>query len=98
VTSLSVPDAGLPDAITQLDDLAAEIADHGWTARLETPPRRLPRLHVQNPAAPALSEDVYAQPRLDGTWTYWWPWAQPIADAAAEAAAIIIGALHAVDA
>jgi hypothetical protein len=96
VTS-SVPDAGMPSTIAQLDALAAEIADHGWGARLETPPRRLPCLHVQNPAAPALSEYVYAQPRRDGTWTYWWPWAQPIAGAAAEAAAIIIGALHTVD-
>jgi len=94
VTILPVPSAEVPSAITQLDALAAELIDHGWAARLEEPPHRLPRLHVQNPAAPALSEYVYAQPRRDGTWTYWWPWAQPIASAAARAAAIITEALH----
>jgi hypothetical protein len=97
VTSLSVPSAGVPSTITRLDALAAELAGQGWAARLEAPPRRLPRLYVQNPAAPALSEHVYAQRRRDGTWTYWWPWAQPIASAAAEAAAIIIAALHTTD-
>jgi hypothetical protein len=96
--TLSLPFAGVPSAISQLDALAAELAGHGWAARLEEPPRRLPRLHVQNPAAPALSEYVYAQRRRDGTWTYWWPWAQPIASAAAKAAAIITTALHTPDA
>jgi hypothetical protein len=97
VTSLSAHAVGVPSTITQLDALAAELAGHGWAARLEAPPGRLPRLHVQNPAVPALSECVYAQPRRNGTWTYWWPRAEPIASAAAEAAAIIIGTLHAVD-
>jgi hypothetical protein len=97
VTSLSAPAAGVPTTITQLDALAAELAGHLWAARLEAPPGRLPRLHVQNPAAPALSEYVYAQPRRDGTWTYWWQGAQPIASAAAKAAAIITGAVHAAD-
>jgi hypothetical protein len=91
VTSLAVLAAPAPSAITQLDALAAELARHGWAAWLETPKHRLPRLHVQNPVAPALSEYVYAQPRRDGTWNYCWLWAQPIASAAADAAAAIIG-------
>jgi hypothetical protein len=95
VTSLSARAVGVATTITQLDALAAELAGQLWAARLEAPPGRLPRLHVQNPAAPALSEYVYAQPRRDGTWTYWWQGAQPIASAPAEAAAIIIGAFHA---
>jgi hypothetical protein len=86
-----------PSAITQLDALASELAGHLWAARLEARPGRLPRLHVQNPAVPALSEYVYAQPRRDGTWTYWWQGAQPIASAAGKAAAIIIGALQVAD-
>lgn len=94
MTTVPAPAAGGSSIITQLDALAAELAGRGWAARLETPPRRLPRLHVQNPAVPALSEYIYAQPRRDGSWTYWWPWAQPIGSAAAEAAAIIIGALR----
>jgi hypothetical protein len=95
VTNLSAPAVGVPSSITQLAAMAAELAGHGWATRLEAPPGRLPRLHVQNPAAPALSEHVYAQRRRAGTWTYWWPWAQPIASAPAEAAAIIIGTLQA---
>jgi hypothetical protein len=97
VTSLSARAAGVPAIITRLDALGGELAGHGWAARLEAPPGRLPRLHVQNPAVPALSEYVYAQLRRDGTWTYWWPWAQPIASAAAKAAAIIISTLQATD-
>jgi hypothetical protein len=95
VTSLSARAVGSPSTISQLDALAAELAGHLWAARLEAPADRLPRLHVQNPAVPALSEYVYAQPRRDGTWTYWWQGAQPIAGAAAEAAAIIISSLQA---
>ena len=97
MTIVSVSSAGVPSVITQLDALAAELAGRGWAARLEEPPRRLPRLHVQNPAAPALSEYVYAKPRRDGTWTFWWPWAQPIASATARAAAVITAALHTPD-
>jgi hypothetical protein len=97
VNSLTVQAAWVPGAISRLDALAAELADRGWAAQLEMPPRRLPRLHVHNSAAPAFSEYVYAQPRRDGTWTYWWPWAQPIAAATTEAATIIIGAMHATD-
>jgi hypothetical protein len=95
VTRLSAPAIGVPTTITLLDALAAELAGHGWAARLEAPPGHLSRLHVQNPAVPALSEYVYAQPRRNGTWSYWWPWAQPIAGAPAEAAAIIIGSMQA---
>ena len=97
MTNLSAPAAGVPGTITQLDAMAAELAGHGWAAQLVAPPGRLPRLHVQNPAVPAMSEYVYAQRRRDGTWTYWWPWAQPIASAPAEAAAIIIRTLQATD-
>lgn len=97
MTSPIAPVIAVPSTISRLDVLAAELAAHGWVARLEVPSHRLPRLHVQNPAAPALSEYVYAQPRSDGTWTYWWPWAQPIASSAAPAAAIIIAALRSGD-
>jgi hypothetical protein len=95
VTSLPARAVGVPTTITQLEALAAELAGHLWAAQVEAPPGRLPRLHVQNPAVPALSEYVYAQPRRDGTGTYWWQGARPIAGAAAEAAGIITESQHA---
>jgi hypothetical protein len=95
VTSLSARAVGVPGAITQLGVLAADLAGHLRAARPEAPPGRLPRLHAQNPAVPALSEYVYAELRRDGTGTYWWQGAEPIAGATAEAAAIITGSQHA---
>jgi hypothetical protein len=97
VTDPSAPAVEVPGSITQLDAVAAELARHGWAARLEAPPGRLPCLHVQNPAAPASSGHVYAQRRHDGIWTYWWSWAQAIASTPAEAAAIIVATLQAAD-
>ena len=69
----------------RLEALATQLAVHGWAARLDAPPGRVPSLHARNPApgAAALSEHIYAQPGADGTWRYWWPWAEPIAEAAA---------------
>jgi len=82
--------------ITRLDALAAALTAHGWTARLHAPRGRTPSLHARNPepGAAALSEDIYAQPRADGTWTYWWPWAEPIAEAPDSAAAVIVRVLR----
>jgi len=36
-------------------------------------------LHVVNPAAPRLAEDVYVGRSQDGLWWFWWPWAERIA-------------------
>ncbi len=44
-----------------------------------TPPGRVPSLHVVNPAASALAEDVYAGRGQDGLWWFWWSWAERIA-------------------
>jgi hypothetical protein len=84
------------EAIVRLDALAAELAARGWTARVCAPPSRAPSLYARNPepGAAALSEHIYARPRTDGTWAYWWPWAEPIAEAAAEAAAVIVHVLR----
>lgn len=63
---------------------------------MHAPRGRIPSLHARNPesGAAALSEHIYAQPRADGTWMYWWPWAQPIADTPGTAAAVIIRVLR----
>ena len=41
----------------------------------------MPSLRVVNPAAPALAEDVYAGYCEDGSWWFWWSWAERIAAA-----------------
>ncbi len=83
-------------AAARLDALAAELAARGWTSRLDTPPGRTPSLYARNPepGAAMLSEHVYAQPREDGTWWYWWPWAEPIAPTPAAAATVIVRVLR----
>ena len=84
------------EAVTRLDVLAAELAALGWTATVSAPAGRVPSLYARNPepGAAALSEHVYAQPRGDGTWVFWWPWAEPIAESPAEAAAVIVRVLR----
>jgi hypothetical protein len=69
-------------ATQALETLAIQLTAHGWTARLHTPDGRLPSLYVQNPGAALLSEHIYAGPTADGTWSYWWPWADTIAPTA----------------
>ncbi len=85
--------AGLPGA---LDALAAELSARGWPSRVRTVPGRVPGLRAVNPepGAGALSEDIYARPGTGGRWTYWWPWAEPIADDPASAAAVIVRVLR----
>jgi hypothetical protein len=65
--------------LARLEGLAAELAGHGLRTQLVAPPGRLPSLHVVNPAATALAEDVYAGPGRDGQWFFWWSWAERIA-------------------
>ncbi len=91
--------ASTADVIARLNDLATELNARGWTARLHTPSGRLPSLHTRNPepGAAALSEHIYAKPRADGCWMYWWPWAEPIADTPAGAAAVIVRVLRTAD-
>lgn len=70
--------SGLQTSLARLEDLAAVLAHRGLRTQLLTPPGRLPSLHVVNPAACALTEDVYAGRSRDGAWWYWWSWAERI--------------------
>ncbi|HEU5419125.1 MAG TPA: hypothetical protein VFV41_15640 [Streptosporangiaceae bacterium] len=65
--------------LARLESLAGALCQHGLRTRLVTPPGRVPSLHVVNPAAPALAEDVYAGRGRDGQWWFWWSWAERIA-------------------
>jgi hypothetical protein len=77
--------------LDRLEGLAEVLAGHGLRARLTTPPGRVPSLHVVNPTASALAEDIYAGPCRDGGWWFWWSWAERIAvsDDLATAASLI---------
>jgi hypothetical protein len=65
--------------LDRLEGLAEVLARHGLRTSLMAPPGRVPSLHVVNPAASALAEDVYAGRGQDGTWWFWWSWAERIA-------------------
>lgn len=80
----------------RLDALATELHTHGWTAEIQSKRGGPPTLHARNPirGANALSEHIYARPDANGAWAYWWPWAEIIADAPADAAAIIVRVLR----
>jgi hypothetical protein len=75
----------------KLEGLADALSHQGLRTRLVTPPGRVPSLHVVNPAAAALAEDIYAGRGRDGQWWFWWSWAERIASGEnmAEAAARI---------
>ena len=96
-SALSPPD----QAYTyQLDRLAAALARHAMTVHLMAPPGRVPSLRVVNEGAPALAEDLYAGCSQDGSWWFWWSWAERIAaatdlDAAAARIAHVLAAPHA---
>ncbi|HUY50465.1 MAG TPA: hypothetical protein VMV92_32955 [Streptosporangiaceae bacterium] len=95
--ALSPPDQAFTD---RLDRLAPALARHGMATNLLAPPGRVPSLRVVNPAAPALAEDVYAGCCEDGSWWFWWSWAERIAVAtdperAAERIAHVLAAPHA---
>jgi hypothetical protein len=65
----------------RLDQLGPALAARGMAASLVPSAGRVPSLRVVNPAAPALAEDVYAGCCEDGSWWFWWPWAERIAAA-----------------
>jgi len=65
--------------LARLEGLAEVLAGRGLRARVIAPPGRVPSLHVVNPQARALAEDVYAGRGQDGRWWFWWSWAEQIA-------------------
>jgi hypothetical protein len=65
--------------LTRLEGLAEVLSHHGLRVSLMAPPGRVPSLHVVNPAASVLAEDVYTGRARDGAWWFWWSWAERIA-------------------
>jgi hypothetical protein len=65
--------------LARLEGLADLLIRRGLRARIMTPPGQVPSLHVVNPLAGALAEDIYAGRGQDGLWWFWWSWAECIA-------------------
>lgn len=63
--------------LDRLESLAGALTARGLQADILALPGRMPRLEVTDPDGAA--EDVYAWRCQDGTWWYWWPWAERIA-------------------
>jgi hypothetical protein len=64
--------------IAYLESLGDELRDRGFAVRLMVPRVGPPSLHVVNPRASALAENILAERSGDGWW-YWWSWAERIA-------------------
>jgi hypothetical protein len=61
-----------------LEKLGEELTQRGMQVRMVLPPGRVPSLYVVNPEARALEEHIYAGCGSDGTWWFWWSWAERI--------------------
>ncbi|MET8987816.1 hypothetical protein ABZW49_20405 [Nonomuraea wenchangensis] len=72
-----VPTAVAEQAATHLRDLQTLLQEQGLHARILTQPERLPRLRVINPGCTSLCEVITAAP-VEGEWSFWWSWAEPI--------------------
>lgn len=77
--------------LDRLQGLAQELSGRGLQTKMVSPIGRVPSLHVVNPRAFRMAEDVYVGRSQDGLWWFWWPWAERIAAAnnLAEAADLI---------
>jgi hypothetical protein len=85
--------------LSRLEGLAALLSRQGLKASLMAPPGRVPSLHVVNPEASVLAEDVYIRRGQDGTLWFWWSWAERIAsgedpDSAAAMIKQVLAARH----
>ncbi|HLV73798.1 hypothetical protein FHX41_4138 [Actinomadura hallensis] len=67
--------------IEYLEELGDELVKRGLRVRLTLPRGQSPSLHVLNPDASALTENIMAEQGADGWW-YWWSWGERITAAA----------------
>jgi hypothetical protein len=72
--------ASMQTRIDYLERLGDELVGRGLRVRLTVPLGTAPSLHVMNPAASALTENILAERGADGWW-YWWSWAERISAA-----------------
>jgi hypothetical protein len=80
------------EQLEHLEKLGEILTQRGMQVRAVLPPGRVPSLYVVNPEARALEEHIYAGCGSDGTWWFWWSWAERISateDLAAAVTAIV---------
>jgi hypothetical protein len=85
-------------AAEQLEALAEDVQKRGFLAHV-VPGGRYASVTVVNRSLPQLSEAVYAAPSEDGSWWFWWSWADRLApiddvDAAAFKIAYVLTPSH----
>jgi hypothetical protein len=66
--------------LAHLERLGEELSERGFVVRMSQPRGGPPSLHVVNPNASALAENILADDGDDGWW-YMWSWAERIAAA-----------------
>jgi hypothetical protein len=65
------------EQVSHLNRLAGELTNSQFVVSLASSASR-PCLRVANHEVPQLSERVFCSQAADGSWCFWWPWAQPI--------------------
>ena len=65
------------EKLTYLERLAEELGRREFTTQLGGGYKH-PYLRVANPDTPELNERVLCDQAEDSSWSYWWPWRQPI--------------------
>jgi hypothetical protein len=63
--------------LAHLERLSDELVDRGFHTELIGAISK-PYLNVANADTPSLNERVQCQQADDGSWSFWWPWKQPI--------------------
>jgi hypothetical protein len=66
--------------LAHLEHLAEELTGQGFRTELAGKGAK-PYLKVANASTPALNERVRCEQAEDGSWSFWWPWHQPIGSA-----------------
>lgn len=75
------PATPLKSRIEYLEELGDELMTRGFRVRLTLPRGQSPALHVANPRASALTENILVEQAADGWW-FWWSWSERITPAA----------------
>jgi hypothetical protein len=70
--------AAVTKAVGQLEALAYDLSARGLATTITTG-RSHPCVRVVNESASQMCEDIYAAPARDGSWWFWWSWADRIA-------------------
>lgn len=78
---MSIADTSAGEAAERLEALAQNLTGRGFHAHVMEAHGQICAC-VSNQSAPQLSETVYAAPAADGSWWFWWSWADRIAPVA----------------